>query len=277
MPIFCSEIHLVATIDQAKDILAYLKPRVDTFFSDDQFALQDKAPRQVCSASNIASTNVLIPRSLGNCRQMIRLVDESNYTLRKSGKQKKKVIVVVVGMWISGCKGQLLDGRSTCSGEGGGVVPACRGKREEVELDGWGTGCGLADWRVTVEAEGVVDMWIQVIVGGMRMVVGQERLRVGQLVIPIRVELSTARGKLSTYTGDLEGVVGIQHTLYGKDVPAELLVLLYLLVYLGVAVHDGGMVATPESCSYLGEGAIGFLPAEVHGHLASEGYVFGAA
>lgn len=70
---------------------------------------------------------------------------------------------------------------------------------------------------------------------------------------------------------DLESVVAVEDTLYSKDVAAELLVLLYLLVYLGVAVHDGGMVAIAEGCPYLEEGAIGFLPAEVHGYLASEG------
>lgn len=50
-----------------------------------------------------------------------------------------------------------------------------------------GIECGLADWRVTVESVGIVDMWILVIVGEMRMVVGQERLRVEQVVIPIQV------------------------------------------------------------------------------------------
>lgn len=77
-------------------------------------------------------------------------------------------------------------------------------------------------------------------------------------------------GSLSTYVA-LESVVGVEGCLYSKDVAAELLVLLYLLLYLVMTVHDGGVVAIAESGPYLQEGAIGFRPAEVHGHLASEG------
>ncbi len=67
-----------------------------------------------------------------------------------------------------------------------------------------GIECGLADWRVAVESLGIVDMWIVVIVGEMRMVVGQDGLRVEQVVIPIEMWLSTPMGQLSTCVGPRE-------------------------------------------------------------------------
>src|SRR5919199_1896996 len=48
-------------------------------------------------------------------------------------------------------------------------------------------------------------------------------------------------------------------------------VAIYEVGYLGGSVHDGRVVAATEGLPYLGEGLVGQLAREVHGHLARVG------
>lgn len=66
----------------------------------------------------------------------------------------------------------------------GPLGAACGGRERKGYWMARGIQCDLADWRTTLESTSAVDMWILVIVGGMKTIVGHEWLRVDEVVIP---------------------------------------------------------------------------------------------